>query len=444
MAVPGECDQTFEIPQVEHAFPSFPSLASHTPRDRHKLTGTSFWYTRYQDQDHAPGDAAMLLSEYKSKELLAQYGVRVPAGRLARSAREAEENCAAIPARKFVVKAQIAAGGRGLAGGVRFAATPSSVHDEAARMLGATLVTEQTGPKGETVRSVYVEAAHDLSAQFFVALALDLESGRPMLLASSEGGVEFEQRARMDSDTVRTLVLSGEPGADRKPLEEFLRGLGMDAKAAEPILSATRAFVDNDMALLEINPFALTKEGEWLAIDAKIALDASAAFRHPEFAAMFEEQGLSGDEGEAQKSNINFVRLDGNLGVIVNGAGLGLATNDLIVDAKGRPANFMDIRTTATSFDIARGVEILLKDPNVKVLLLNVHGGGMTVCDTVAEGVAFAYSRSQRKPPCIARLAGQNAEWGYRILKDRKIPGETYADMKSAVRRAVDLAGGAR
>lgn len=388
----------------------------------------------------------MLLSEHQSKELLKQYGFPVPQGKLARTAGDAEAACATVEARKYVVKAQIAAGGRGLAGGIRFAATPSAVHDEASRMIGSKLVTEQTGPAGEVVKAVYVEAALDLAAQYFIAFALDPVTGGVMLLASSEGGVAFEQKARMDSDVVSTLLMTGDAAKDGKPLAAFLKTLGIDdAKAAEPILAAAKAFVDCDMTLLEINPYARTRDGDWLAIDAKIALDASALFRHPEFDSFEADQPLSATEAEAQKSNINLVRLEGNLGVVVNGAGLGLATNDLIVDAGGKPANFMDIRTTATSFDIAKGVELLLRDAAVRAILLNVHGGGMTVCDTVAEGVAFAYSRNDRKLPVVARLAGVNAEWGLRILQDRKLPVEIFPDMPGAVARAVELAGkGAR
>lgn len=388
----------------------------------------------------------MVLSECKSKELLAQYGFPIPAGKLARSARDAEEACASVNAVKYVVKAQIAAGGRGLAGGIRFAATPSSVHDEAARMIGSRLVTEQTGPEGETVKSVYVEAALDLAAQYFIAFALDPVSGQIMLLASSEGGVAFEQRARMDSDVVTTLLLSGDPATDLEPVTAFLKSLGIDdSRAVAPLLDAARAFVDCDMTLLEINPFARTKSGDWLAIDAKVILDGAALFRHPEHEGLQAEQPVSVPEAEAQKSNINLVRLGGNLGVVVNGAGLGLATNDLIADAGGQAANFMDIRTTATSFDIAKGVELLLRDSGVHAILLNVHGGGMTVCDTVAEGVAFAYSRNARKVPVVARLAGVNAEWGLQILQDRRLPVEIFPDMPTAVARAVELAGkGAR
>ena len=381
----------------------------------------------------------MLLAEYKSKELLAQYGLRVPAGRRATTADEAEAACATLDARKYVVKAQIAAGGRGLAGGIKFAATPSSVHDEAAKLLGSKLVTEQTRREGETVNVVYVEAAQDIASQHFVAITLDPESGAPLLLASAEGGVEFEQRARMDEGVVTSASLDGSTS-----IAEVLKSAGIDdPDATGQIEAALKAFAENDMTLLEINPFAKTKDGRWIAIDAKVAFDPSAAFRHPEFESMLADQGLSTEEAEAQKSNINFVKLEGDLGVIVNGAGLGLATNDMIVDANGRPANFMDIRTTATSFDIAKGVELLLQDSRVNAILLNVHGGGMTVCDTVAEGVAFAYQRSDRKVPVISRLAGVNADWGNQILKDRKVPVEHFNDMKSAVTRAVETAGGA-
>ncbi|WP_428929025.1 succinate--CoA ligase subunit beta [Marinibacterium sp. SX1] len=384
----------------------------------------------------------MFLSEHQSKELLAQYGVPVPSGRLARSPEEAEQRCSEFPARKYVVKAQITAGGRGLAGGVRFAATPSAVADEARRMLGTTLVTAQTGADGEHVAAVSVEEALDLAASFFVAFVLDPASGQPMLLASSEGGVEFEQRQQMDPDTVKTMILDEDGPAARDALAGFLARIGIEGEAPQDILFAARkAFVDTDMALLEINPFARTGGGAWVAIDAKITLDGSALFRHPEFESLTEKQGLSATEMEAQKNDINLVRMDGNIGVVVNGAGLGLATNDMVYDAGGTPANFMDIRTTATSFDIAKGVSLLLDQPRARVILLNVHGGGMTACDTVAEGISFAYSRSDRKLPVVARLAGQNAEWGIRILKDRQIPVEVFDTMSGAVGRAVELAG---
>ncbi len=383
----------------------------------------------------------MLLAEHHSKELIAQYGVPIPEGYVAGTAEEAKEKAQCIDAGRYVVKAQISVGGRGLAGGIKFAATPTAVAQEASRLLGSRLVTEQTGPKGEAVEAVYVEAAKNIARDYFIAIVLDPTTGAPLLLASREGGIAFEERARMDADTVKShsLVDCGEA------LDAFLADLGVnDTKAREAILSAYRAFIDHDMLLLEINPFARTADGEWLAVDAKVALDRNALFRHPEHEALLGARALTGTEAEAAKSEINLVKLDGDIGVVVNGAGLGLATNDMLVDAGGWPANFMDIRTTAKSFDIARGVELLLRDQNVKAILLNVHGGGMTTCDTVAEGVAFAYSRNSRQLPVAVRLAGQNAEWGLRILKDRRVPIEVFNDMTSAVIHAVTLAKGSR
>lgn len=381
----------------------------------------------------------MILSEYKSKELIAQYGVSIPEGRVAATPAEAEARCREIGAAKYVVKAQIGAGGRGLAGGIRFAATPTAVRDEAKQLLGKPLVTAQTGTGGEVVDEIYVEAAVEIEKDVFIAIVLDPATAQPTLLASAQGGVEFEQMARMDPDAVSSLPLGD--GAD---IPGFLGGLGLAGSeaAAQTVAAAARAFVTNDMTLLEINPFAMTAAGDWIAVDAKVVLDGNAMFRHPDLEALTQGETLSAAERVAQENEINLVKLDGDIGVVVNGAGLGLATNDMLADAGGRPANFMDIRTTATSFHIAKGVELLLEDPAVKLILLNVHGGGMTVCDTVTEGVAFAYSRSDRKLPIVARLAGSNADWALRILNDRRLPVEACKDMQSAVARAVAISGG--
>ncbi len=386
----------------------------------------------------------MMLSENQSKELLCQYGVSIPEGRLAHSPEQAEKLSKDIDARKYVVKAQISAGGRGLAGGIKFAATPSAVASEARALLGSTLVTDQTAASGETVHSVYVEAAIDIAKNYYIAISFDPNSGQPMLLASASGGVEFEQLARMDESAVKVHLL-GDTDAARDALSAFLEGVGMEgSEALDAIESAHRAFCENDLTLVEINPFVRTKDGKWMAVDAKIALDRNASFRRPEFDSMISDTGLSTSETEARKHDINFVQLTGNIGVVANGAGLGLATNDMITDAGGKPANFMDIRTTARSFDVARGVEMLLSDPQVQVLLLNIHGGGMTAADTVAEGVNFAYSRAKRKLPVVAHMAGHNAEWGMNILRDRNVPVETFDTMSGAIHRVVEIAGTGR
>ncbi len=382
----------------------------------------------------------MFLSEHKSKELLSQYKIDFPEGRIAKSAEEAESRSREIGASKYVVKAQIAAGGRGLAGGIKFAATPSLVREEAEKLLGKPLVTEQTGPAGEIVGAVYIEAAVPIEKDFFIALVLDLATAIPTFLASSKGGVEFEQVARMNPDVVSSIPLDNDAAA----IADMLKSAGFpdEQSVADIVQSAARAFVEYDMNLLEINPLARTSDGEWVAVDAKVGLDTNALFRHPELEALISDDGLTKAERIAQENEINLVKLDGNIGVVVNGAGLGLATNDMLVDAGGKPANFMDIRTTATSFHIAKGVELLLDDPSVKNILLNVHGGGMTVCDTVAEGVAFAFSRSSRRVPIITRLAGQGSEWALKILKDRLLPVEVFDDLGAAVARSVELAGG--
>ncbi|QHQ34196.1 succinate--CoA ligase subunit beta [Algicella marina] len=382
----------------------------------------------------------MNLSEHRSKELLAQYGIPIPAGRFAETAQEAEARCREIDAKKYVVKAQIAAGGRGLAGGIRFAATPSAVRAEADAMIGKPLVTEQTGPVGQIVKGVYVEAAVDASQSYYVALLLDPETARPVLLASLEGGVEFEKSAANNPGIVRRLLLGG---TSVKEITSFLSDLGLpDAEgAAGLIVKMEEAFVANDMLLAEINPL-VAAPGGWLAVDAKVSLDGNAMFRHPELEALVEDQNLSPAEKVAQENEINLVKLDGNIGVVVNGAGLGLVTNDMLTKAGGVPANFMDIRTTATSFHISRGVQLLLEDPNVTIILVNVHGGGMTVCDTVAEGIAFAYSKAQRSVPIVARFAGQSADWAHKILSDRMLPVEKAANMTNAIERAVAKATG--
>ena len=385
----------------------------------------------------------MTLMEYQSKEILAQYGVPVPAARIAATPEEAESRCREINARKYVVKAQIGAGGRGVSGGIRFAATPSLVQEEAARLLGSVLVTPQTGASGQKVERVTVEAMVDMSDAIYLALVIDPATGKPTLLASAEGGTAFEEKARQDMSLVTSLTLDATTPPER--ISALIVGLGLDAPAADAavavVLAAKKAFDENDMLLLEMNPFARTAEGDWMAVDAKIVLDANALFRHPDLQALQVERDLSAAERVAQENEINLVKLAGSIGVVVNGAGLGLATNDMIVDAGGQPANFMDIRTTATSFQIARGVELLLEDPDVKVILVNVHGGGMTVCDTVAEGVAFAYSRSRRTVPIVARMAGVGDSYALRILEDRKLPVETRDTIGAAVLRAVALAG---
>lgn len=388
----------------------------------------------------------MILSESRSKRLLSEYQVGIPAGATAASEAEAIERARDLGCSRFVVKAQISAGGRGLAGGVSFSDSPEAAGKAAAQILGRRLVTEQTGPAGEVVRRVYVEEAVNIRDSLYLGIVIDQQTALPTLLGSAEGGVAFEQEAAVRPEILDRLALAPDCAYDDDAITGFLERIGLDGEplsnARQLVIGCIQAFRKNDISLLEVNPLAVTDAGQTLAVDAKIVLDGNALFRHPEFEALSDDLWVDTAERTARENEINLVRLKGNIGVITNGAGLGLATNDMIFDAGGLPANFMDIRTTATSFGIARGVDLLLAEPDITVLLLNVHGGGMTVCDTVVEGLAFAYSRSKRRLPIVARLAGQNAPWARTILKDRRLPHEHFDTMSAAVSRAVSIASG--
>ena len=389
----------------------------------------------------------MYLQEYQAKEILAQYGVRIPEGAVASSPEEAETKARALTCEKFVVKAQIPAGSRGLAGGVKFAASPGGVRDAARGLMENRLVTEQTGPAGEPVDRVYVEAAIDDRRSIYLAMVVDERKSTPVLLGAKAGGVNFERKALQDPSIVDAVPLPFDGDLGAVDLGAFLGRLELEGKAAESVQallsSAIRAAFEYDAILLELNPVVITRAGDAVAVDAKMVIDANALFRHPELEAFAREAEQDPVERVARENEINFVKMPGNIGLVVNGAGLGLATNDMVIDAGGKPANFMDIRTTATSFQIAKGVQILLEDPEVKVVLVNVHGGGMTVCDTIAEGLTFAYSRAKRKPPIVFRAAGQNAQWAETIMTHRHLPFEAAPDMSRAVARATAIARGA-
>lgn len=388
----------------------------------------------------------MFLSEYQAKEILNQYDVPVPEGRIAHSAAEAEARGRELSCKKYVVKAQIRAGGRGLAGGVKFAATPSSVAAAARELLGDRLVTEQTGAKGELVETVSVEASEDIAQSFYVAAVIDQRTARPTVLMSSEGGEAFEAKAQKDSDIVRHLAIGPAGEVASTEIEMLVASVGLSGaavpQAVKIVEKLLEVFFAYDCTLIEINPLAVTRDDRVIALDAKMVIDANALERHPELAEFVADDTMDPVERTARDNEINFVKLEGDIGVVVNGAGLGLATNDMLIEAGGRPANFMDIRTTASSFQIATGISLLLRDPKVKAILVNIHGGGMTVCDTIAEAISFAYSKSDRRPPIVYRAAGQNAAWSETMMKDRRLPYVSAPNMTSAIRQVVELAGG--
>ena len=387
----------------------------------------------------------MYLLEHQAKELLARHGVAVPGGRVANSPQGAEENARALASEKFVVKAQIAAGGRGLAGGVKFASSPSEARRIASEMLKSRLVTSQTGSEGELVEQVFIEPALVAKTELYVAVVVNQRTARPTVIAAPFGGNQFEKAAREKPEIVKTLTLPANGETSPSEVREFLNNFGIEGEAcgdaALQVERAVGAFREFEAVLVEINPLIITPDRRAVAVDAKVVIDANALARNPSLEGLNLTAPMKPAERLARDNDINFILLDGNIGVVVNGAGLGLATHDLIVDHGGKPANFMDIRTTTGSFQIAKVVQMLIESESVDVLLVNIHGGGMTVCDTIAEALNFAYSRSSRKLPIVYRAAGQNAPWARSIMKDRALPFQEFGNMDSAVSRAVEIAG---
>jgi len=387
----------------------------------------------------------MDLHEFQAKELLARFGISVPRGQVVDSASDAEKAAEKLAGSRFVVKAQIKAGDRAQHGGVRFAASPRAVGAEAGALLGKRIATAQTPAAGLPVKWVYVEEAVDVAQALYVAVVLDRITGRPLLLASAQGGDDIEARAEHDPDIIQSIPLTiGDAAADGdfSGLAARIGLTGAAATAAEHLFrQLTTAFVALDASLLEINPLALVDGNRLIALDAKLAIDDNALFRHADLRGLrdFTVRDESDPvELEAQHHQINYIRMKGDIGVLVNGAGLALATLDMLCDAGGRPANFMDIRTTASSLDIARGFQLILENPAVCSILVNVHGGGMQACDTIAEGIGIAVRRyAGREMPIVICMAGNHAEFARTVLQNtgvRYIAGNTPWD---AVQKAV-------
>ncbi len=387
----------------------------------------------------------MDLHEFQAKELLARFGISVPRGQVVDSASDAEKAATKLSSSRFVVKAQIKAGDRAQHGGVRFAASPSAVGAEAGALLGNRITTAQTPAAGLPVKWVYVEEAVDVAQALYAGVVLDRITGRPLLLASARGGDDIEARAEHDPDIIQSIPLTiGDHAADGdfSGLAARIGLTGAAAAAAEQMFrQLTTAFVALDASLLEINPLALVDGYKLVALDAKLAIDDNALFRHADLRGLrdFTVRDESDPvELEAQHHQINYIRMKGDIGVLVNGAGLALATLDMLCDAGGRPANFMDIRTTASSLDIARGFQLILENPAVRSILVNVHGGGMQACDTIAEGIGIAVRRyAGREVPIVICMAGNHAEFARTVLQNtgvRYIAGNTPWD---AVQKAV-------
>jgi len=386
----------------------------------------------------------MNLHEFQAKRILSAYGIPCPAGEIAITADEAETAARQVGTDEIFVKAQILAGSRAIAGGVRAVQTPAAAKIAAKALLGKRLVTPQTGPSGQIVRRVLVESGIRFEQQLYLALAVDGASGSLALIGGPHIAGESDERGHLESPTLRTLFLDSKGPAKDEALEAFCGAIGVDQRhvtdCAGIVRNMYRAFVELDASLIEMNPLALTETG-LVVLDAKMALDDNALFRHRDLAELRDRDEMDEIELDAQRHQINFVQMDGDIGIIANGAGLGLATVDMVCDAGGRPANFMDIRTTAKTLDIAHGVGLVLDNPKTKVLLVNVYGGGMQPCDTIIDALGVAARRKGRVLPIILRFTGNNENTARMRLANYNLPTTECKDMWQAVTAAVAVAG---
>lgn len=387
----------------------------------------------------------MQLQEFQAKALLSQFAISSPAGAVVTASDEAEAIATRLHTETIFVKAQIHAGERLAAGGIRTVNSPKAAKAAAGELLGQKLVTAQTSAQGQTVKSVLIEAGIRAVQELYLSLQIDPVSGA-ILLTAGQGGANIEKRVATQELKLESLPLGIRGERNPGEIVELASRIGLSGGLAvtfgELIKKLHRAFVELDAGLIEINPLVVTDTEELVAVDAKVIVDDNALYRHPELKELRDDSHTDRIELHAQRHQINFVQMDGDIGTIVNGAGLALATLDMIAAAGGSPANFMDIRTTAKSLDIAQGISLVLENTRAKVLLVNVFGGGMQPCDTIAEALGIAFRRSRRILPVVLRMTGNNEDLARLRLANYNLPKTECADMWQAVTRAVALAQG--
>ena len=390
----------------------------------------------------------MNVHEYQAKALLRDFGVAVPPGRLATTPAEAEEAARDLDANAVVIKAQVHAGGRGKAGGIKRAASADEAKRRASEILGMTLRSAQTGPEGKVVHKVYVEAGSSIARELYLGIVLDRAEEQIAVIASTEGGVEIEEVAARSPDAIITVTVDPNVGLQPYQVRRVGFGLGLDidqVKQLQTFLGGLyHLFVEKDASLAEINPLVVTEGGELVALDAKLNFDDNALYRQLEIAALRDPQEEDPREREAREIDLAYVGLDGDIGCMVNGAGLAMATLDMIQHCGGRPANFLDAGGTADKEKVKEAFKLILRDSNVKAILVNIFGG-IVRCDLIAEGVAAAAAELGLEVPLVVRLQGTNAEQGRRILADSGLditPAETLREAGEKAVAAVRGAGG--
>ena len=386
----------------------------------------------------------MNIHEYQAKQILARFGAAVPKGRFATTPDEAAAAFTALGQPKAVVKAQIHAGGRGKAGGVKLLTNASDVRDFAAKLLGKPLVTHQTGPEGRMVRRVYVEEASDVARELYLGMLVDRKAGAISVIASTEGGMDIEEVAAKTPEKILTEAINPLVGMAGYQARKIAFALGLKDKQvgqfAAILGSLYRAFNETDAALIEINPLVVTTDGRVICLDAKMSFDDNGLFRHPDIRELRDPNEEDPAETEAAKFDLSYVHLDGNIGCMVNGAGLAMATMDIVKLYGAEPANFLDVGGGANTEKVAAAFHLLLADKRVKGVLINIFGGIMR-CDVLAQGVVEAAKQVKLNVPLVVRMEGTNVVEGKKILADSGIKVVTASDMADAARRIVKEIG---
>ena len=386
----------------------------------------------------------MKIHEYQAKELLKRYGVSVPRGIVARSPEEAYHAAKELGTEVVVVKAQIHAGGRGKGGGVKLAKSADEAHEIASRMLGMKLKTHQTGPEGQEVRTLLIEEGLPIDKEFYLGIVLDRQTGRPVFMASAAGGMDIEEVAATEPEKILKETVDPAVGCRPYQARKLAFGLGLPAElinqAAKFMQALYTAYEQADASLFEINPFLLTKDKRLIALDAKVNFDDNALFRHQDFLSLRDLNEEEPLEIEASKFDLNYIKLDGNIACMVNGAGLAMATMDIIKLAGGEPANFLDVGGGASQQRVEAAFRILLADQNVKAVLINIFGG-IVRTDMVARGVIEAAKAIDVKVPVVVRLEGTNVEEGRRLISESGMNFTVANGMKDAAEKVVALAG---
>lgn len=389
----------------------------------------------------------MKIHEYQAKAILARYGVTTPRGEVAFTREEAREAALRLGTPIVVVKAQIHAGGRGKAGGVKLARSADEAAELAGKILGMNLVTPQTGPSGRIVKRLLIEEGLDIKREMYLGLLVDRAAGLPVFMASSAGGMEIEEVAKEDPSAILHEMIHPAVGLQPYQPRKIAFGLGLPAEVvsnAVPFLQALyRAFIETDASLLEINPCVLTGDGRLVALDAKMAFDDNAMFRHKDLRELRDLNEEDPLEVEASKFGLNYIKLDGNVGCMVNGAGLAMATMDIIKLSGGAPANFLDVGGGASAEQVKNAFKILVTDSGVRAVFINIFGGILR-CDVFANGVVAAAHELQLKIPVVVRMEGTNVEQGKKILHDSGLNFGIADGMKDGAEKVVALARGAR